>query len=184
NGYHTSPGHPLQGAGDPITNYPHKWVLRDIMGDAIGTPGAIPDPVSAGTSYIQNFQATLDPRWDDNNCEVVVLVQRYDLDTEKRQVLNAAKLGLNAALIAARPEPLKPGPISLSPNPATDQATLKFPTAIARSIRIVDTRGRIHATATTSAEHFTLDLEAFPDGFYLVEVRSEEGRSVFKLLHH
>ena len=42
NAYNTSTGHPFAGRGNPITNYPHRRVMRDILPSTFGDVAAIP----------------------------------------------------------------------------------------------------------------------------------------------
>lgn len=177
NGFDTQQGNPLFGLGNPILNYVHKWVTRDMLGGPWGMAGAIPNPVAGGTGYSQMLSTTLSNDWDANNCSVVVLVQRFDTDTDQRSILNAAQLGLNDNVLATLDAELaKEASISVYPNPIRDRAVVESPFR-ANRMQVFDLQGRRLVDQPTLGRNHILDCNSLPAGMYLLELSGANGKA-------
>ena len=184
NGYNNNPGNPLYGLGDPILNYQHKYVCRDMLGGPWGQAGVIPNPAPANTSYSHTFTTTLDPNWNDINCYVVVLVQRYNADEEQRNVANAAQLGLNENLPTGLGEtqPLTYASyIRAYPNPTDDVVFVEHPNVDVTIWKLFDTRGRVHKQgAFNGSDKVKIEKGDLTPGLYLLEVRLANGEKEYQ----
>ena len=75
---------------DPGWPYPYLYhVVRKMLPDYTGI--VIPDTLPVGQSFVDSQTSALDPAWDDENCYVVVFVQR---DDGYKPVFRSAKSGL------------------------------------------------------------------------------------------
>lgn len=89
NAYNGISGHPYYGLGDPIQNFDHKHVLREILEDSWGVQGELPNSVSSGESYEHVFQYSVPEEFELSNVSVVCFVAKYNEDINEREVLNA-----------------------------------------------------------------------------------------------
>lgn len=185
NGYDNNPGNPLYGLGDPIVNYQHKWVVRDMLGGPWGQAGVIPNPAPANTAFAHTFSTVLDTAWNDINCYLVVLVQRYNADENERTIANAAQLGLNENLTTDIPGDYEllthAGPLLRAyPNPARENVKVIVRQVDADIWKLFDTKGRIiHQGAVNGAEQIEIDRGDIKGGVYLFELRLANGESTY-----
>jgi len=87
------PGHPYEGAGDPIVGYVHRHVLRYLLGGPWGRDAGIPPMISDGNFYTYPFSypGGLPGQWKEKDIKLVAFVQRFNaLDTSDRAIINAA----------------------------------------------------------------------------------------------
>ena len=93
NYFDTTPGHPYEGAGDPIVGFNHRYVLRDIS-SALGNPSVISTPVEPGETATESFSFTLPAGVDENDVSVVGFVARYGVSVGEKAILNVQKAPL------------------------------------------------------------------------------------------
>lgn len=84
-------GHPLGALGDPIVGMTYHNVVRAILGGAWGLEGVIPSPTQNQATYSTTFTYTVPEDWDENKLFVVTTVQKYNENSNKRDIINAAK---------------------------------------------------------------------------------------------
>jgi Outer membrane protein Omp28/Secretion system C-terminal sorting domain len=173
NGNNNTSGHPLQGLGDPIVGYVHNWVLRDMLGGHHGAPH-IPSPVAAGTPYSYDFMTTLDGAWRDQKVSVVLVLQRYDADKNLREVLNVAKIGLNASVLAGAAAPVAQPWLSTWPNPATDRINLETGESANWAYRICDLQGRTQLQGQFTGDHTEIGMARLARGLYLLQLSAPD----------
>lgn len=94
NYYDTVPGHPYAGTGNPIFNYPHRYVLREMLGGAWGLDSIIPHSVQAGDTFSHHFQFTLPATWQANRIQVVPVLQLFSPDSSHRPIWDSHCAGL------------------------------------------------------------------------------------------
>ena len=84
-------GHPYYSAADPIVGYPHRYVLRAMMGGSYGTSGIIPGTVGVGSVYSHSYTTTLPAGVDENKVALIGIVQEYSgVDLNSREILNSS----------------------------------------------------------------------------------------------
>ena len=71
--------------------------------------------------------------------------------------------------------------ITLAPNPALDACVLSFPTMEERTVSVVNLQGQVLATYTSQTESFSMDLNGWAKGNYLVVIESPNGKTVKQL---
>lgn len=174
NGQNNNVGHPNYGLGDPIVGYTHHWVLRDMLGGHHGEPGTVATPAVPGDYFTHTFTTTLDPRWDDTDLDVVVLIQRHNADRNQREILNAQVLPLNGSVIAARAEP-RDAALLHYPQPATEFVTVALPDAATHQFTLADAAGRT-LRAWEGQGQVRIARDGLPSGLYLLRVTSAEGK--------
>lgn len=98
NATHVTPGHPLEGAGNPISGYNHRHVLRHMFGGPFGDTAGIPGFVNPGQFYSKSYNIVLPADWKENDIRLVAFIQRFNAgDTTDREIMNAtAEYLLNA----------------------------------------------------------------------------------------
>ena len=166
-----------------ISNYLHMHAVRGCATDPTGTPLAFaPDG-----SYSFPVRYTLPPAAVASHCRLVALVHYYKAtNLTKNIVLNAAAtegyLCSHTAGIAAGAE--QTVEMTVSPNPATDHATIVADSPI-RSIAVTDIRGRRRVCATAQGESaYTLDTRGWPSGVYILRLTTDAGPATRKLMVH
>jgi Outer membrane protein Omp28/Secretion system C-terminal sorting domain len=123
NYYNTVSGHPYYGAGNPISGFVHRHVVRAMLGTAWGTASVIPGSVSDGDSYTNTYTYTLPAGYNENRISLVGIVQKYNADPNMREILNAEDVhmslgtGINPSM----------GQINtIYPNPFSDVTNIEF----------------------------------------------------------
>lgn len=95
NYYNTNAGHPMYGLGNPILGYQHMHVLRAMLGGTWGTATSIPANITDGSTYTHDYTYTLPSNMKPKDMKLVVLVENYDLNPNKREILNATEYDLD-----------------------------------------------------------------------------------------
>lgn len=90
NAYNTWDNNPFQGKGSPIKGFIHRHVLRKMLGGAWGTSGSLPASVKAGDIKTYTYSETI-TTWKPDRVSMVAVVQKYDQDDTKRNILNVAE---------------------------------------------------------------------------------------------
>lgn len=91
NNYNTQSGHPFFGAGNPIINYPHRNVVRAMLGGAWGTPGLFPVNPGGNLPVVveHTYSYILPISYDEYKVRLIALVQNYDdQNSMNRHILN------------------------------------------------------------------------------------------------
>jgi len=97
NAFNGQNGHPFFGAGNPISGFTHRNVVREMLGGSWGASGSIPASVLPGDVYTMTFTDTLPLGYDEEKISIVGLVQRYDAnEATNRSVMNAESAPLIA----------------------------------------------------------------------------------------
>lgn len=173
NGNNNSPTSPLFGLGDPITNYYHRYVLRDMLGGHHGLGGVIPNPVTSGSPFTHTFNTTLDSDWDHKKVSVVVVVQRHDPDPMKREIYNCNRLNLNSSVLATVGEYspiIDTKSYRLFPNPVMGQATLEMPYFDGYNIEMLDMTGRLLKRYRLDGDRMSINTSPLASGSYILKI--------------
>lgn len=127
NAYNNTSGHPYYGLGDPIQDFNHMHVLRDVLEGAWGVQGELPNSVTSGDSFEHTFQYTIPEEFDMWNISVVCFVSKHNEDLTQREVLNA-NVSPFVDFIIINTNELSSGNTSLKiyPNPASDLITVQW----------------------------------------------------------
>ncbi len=79
---------------NPINNYVHDNVVRDMLGGVLGTEGVFPNSISDGQTISHQYNYSVPSNFDENNLYVIVTVQQNGTVLE-RTILNALRVGIN-----------------------------------------------------------------------------------------
>ena len=178
NGNNATPGSPLFGLGDTIPNYVHKWVLRDMLGGPLGEAATVPMPAPPGTPFSHTFSTTVDPRWDENNLTLVVLIQKHNPDPLEREILNAQVVPLNGSVLADIPAGMEATGFSIYPQPAGYAVNIELPAASSWTLDLMDVQGRIVSQSKFTGTSTQLERKGLPAGLYLLKARNAVGREI------
>jgi hypothetical protein len=170
NSFHTWPGHPMEGMGHPMTNYHHNHVVRKMMGGHFGAAGIIPNPVNPNDTFAHTFQYTLDPEWNDNEIEVVVMVQMYHADSSRREILNARLLPVTGSPVSI--DEVEAAQFNIYPNPGTGIFQVQIENNGEPVLaEVFDLTGRKVTTQMCSGNATTpLDLSKNEKGIYTIRL--------------
>jgi len=79
---------------NPLINYVHDNVVRDLLGGVLGTAGVLPNNISAGQSIGHQYTYTVPSTFNENNLAVIITIQQNGSAVEKT-ILNALRVGMN-----------------------------------------------------------------------------------------
>ena len=168
-------------------NYPHKYVLRAMLGGEWGTYGAIDQStVSPGDAFSYTYLTQIPADWDINKLQLIGLVQQtqqiqnYDM----RPILNADKIQLNT-LLSPIPTAINDlseiNTLNIFPNPSSNIFTIdiNFVKSGNYNLKIKDVFGRTikEPTAISLDEgknEINIDLSDEPTGIYFVEFLNDK----------
>jgi hypothetical protein len=111
---------------------------------------------------------------------VDALERKWTLPTFSKAI--AFKAHLTEAIVVGVETDLS-GAIRLHPNPASDKVRIESPVMI-RSLVLQDLRGSACMENTVNALVAELNVEALPAGLYIVQLETDRGRAVRKLVVH
>lgn len=194
NYYNTTSGHSYYGAGNPITGFQHRHVVRAALGGAWGITGTIPTTVNVGDDFTHTFSYTVPVGVNLDRISLVGLVQLYNSDPNQRPVLNAesvlfTKAGFNVGI---KDEGFTV--TRLYPNPVHDRMLIEFELQNEAnvSVCVFDITGRKIATLTdggmnsgrhTISWNTTLSNgDAAAPGQYLVVLNADGKTSTNKII--
>lgn len=138
NAYNTAAGHPYFGAGNPILNYDHRHVLRDVYPttDAWGDATVLPTSPALNTPYVKNHTFTLSSNWDADSVYLVGFVSYYDADASKREVLNAFQVKLNNLVTSVEEIKKDEESLTVYPNPTANVSNIEFNLSVANNVSL------------------------------------------------
>ena len=171
-----TPGHPYQGAGNPIIGFVHNQVTRAYLGGAWGTAGIVPGTVNFGAEYTQNYSYTLPAGVDETEVFVVGFFSLYGPLVTDRDVLNAEEAPL-PLVVGLDNLNSNISEIKTYPNPATGWSKLTYTVQDAAQVKVelLNTLGQNVSTVfegfLNSGVHTSnLDLRNLSAGVYLVKL--------------
>jgi hypothetical protein len=101
--------------------------------------------------------------------------------SEYGEVLWGAPASSSCGLYLSTADELLNYEVSIFPNPAMDILTIDLPIENEHfSISIIDLEGRELSSQSTIGSQHEIDISSFPNGIYLLEVRTEKGRTAQK----
>ncbi len=189
NSDNNTPGHPYQGAGNPISGFAHQHVLRDYLGGPWGTAGIIPSSVNFGQIFTHTYTYTLPASYDENEINLVAIVQRYGNAAADRGIVNSDESGLPGLVGIEGPLTSDLDLMHIAPNPTSDFSRITYTLNTDGMIRmeVLDIEGKQIAVLAnghqTSGVHTLYwngaDKQGTPvaNGIYLVRLVSEHGES-------
>jgi Secretion system C-terminal sorting domain len=129
-------------------------------------------PTTAGTDSIRIYV----------NANVSILGIPYTKNNVKGYtvpIVIKAKTGIE--------EVSKENNVNVFPNPTKDNITIESPPALPRGkqaavIEISNIQGQLIKTLVTNSNKTNIDVSSFPNGVYVIEVRTEKGISVEKFI--
>jgi len=120
------PNHPFFNLPDPIVGYKHNHCLRAMLGGTWGSNGIIPSSVNDGDSYSKEYTTTIPVGWNIHNLQLVGLVQEYNTDKVKRNILNADNIELKSILNTGIDDLTTAALKGIYPNPFADRTQIDF----------------------------------------------------------
>jgi len=174
NYYDAEAGHPMYGLGDPIMNYKHRHVLRDLLGGAWGTYGSIPSSVTGGSTYTKTYTKTFPTTWNYSRVKLVAVIQKYNSNDEKREIINASEHSLNIVTDVEKVSSIIN--YSIYPNPTNNFINLNFNLNNSKniSVSIVNSLGQEVYNNTdnyySGFNYLEIDCKNWSKGIYLIQI--------------
>jgi len=85
--------------------------------------------------------------------------------------------------ILGMPEPAG-SRVVIAPNPAYDHLKVKFETAFARPLTLVDSRGITVRTEQVHTQEASLEIRSLPSGVYLLCIEENGRRQVYRVVKY
>jgi hypothetical protein len=176
NAYNGLAGHPFAGAGNPIRNYVHKRVLRDILPGTWGAGNVIPSNYAFNTPYSTNFTSNLPASWDENQIYVIAFVAYFD--GANRTIVNAERIKMSNLPVGFEDISKDEASLKVFPNPTANLTNLSFNLSESKqvSIEVFDITGKRliqeeMGQMVQGNQFIELDVANLPEGFYFLNLR-------------
>jgi len=182
NAYNNQAGHPFAGLGNPITNYIHKRVLRDILPGTWGAGSVIPSNYALNTSYSNNFSTTIPTSWDESQIYVIAFVAYFGgSNPANYQILNAERVKMNNLVTGIEDFAKDEASLKVFPNPTANLTNLSFNLSESKrvSLEVVDITGKRliqeeMGQMVQGNQFIELDVANLAEGFYFLNLRLGE----------
>ncbi len=191
NYFNSTAGHPFQGLGNPIVNYPHRHVVRDVISTAWGMGGIIPNTTMANTTYTANFSYQIPMDYDLSKVRFVAFVTDFSQGVDQRNVLNANQEDLsNFGMIISNTAKQIPfvQALSIQPNPATTFVNLKVESSENQQVEILisNVSGQTILTKEnvnlqTGTNIYPLPVDQLANGLYFITMKKGKYLTTQKL---
>jgi hypothetical protein len=179
----TGAGHDWQSESNPIAadKMYYNFVARAIVPSVDGAAGSLPATMTTGNTYDYTFTTTINPGYKrDKMRAIVILIRNSD-----GMVLNSNTIDVP---LGVKDVDAGIDNVTVYPNPASDQATLKLNLSIASkvNVQVMDAMGRVVYTVSDSdltkgTHSINIPTSGFATGTYSVRLQTEKG-SVTQLL--
>jgi hypothetical protein len=189
-----------QGYFSPLANthvlspytFKHQRVLNQLIDGAFGLAGTI--PTNGGTlnqSYSKTYTITLPNsianayKWNPDNIYLVATINEFDLDKNKRSVLNAVqeKMTVGNEVISVKETTVDAIQWQCWPNPANQFVTVQTDNAFKNmEVSITDVTGRVVLQEKMQVARLSLDVNHLKNGVYMIRMKQENGTSCRKLV--
>jgi hypothetical protein len=173
--------------GNPIQDFYHRDVLRDVLGNTSGDAQHLNDTLQPGDTRQQTYTTTLAPAWDASQVKLVGTVFQYFPANNAFEALNSAATPLAVATDRTTSKAATPR-WHVGPNPSHGRLTLwREPTSRAPlQLRLRNAQGRLvvsrHYPPQAAGKRIRLDISQLPPGYYSLSLRSAGRHAVKKLL--
>jgi hypothetical protein len=111
-----------------MPGYDHRQVVREVLSPVWGTTGVIPTQPAIDQDYSKTYTATLNSAWNSDSVYLVGFVSYYDLNTDKRTILNSFRVYVKQMpqTIQAINDKVENKTVTVYPNPVIDIAQINF----------------------------------------------------------
>lgn len=137
NFYNDVAGHYYENAGNPIVNFPHRHVVRDVPSHTWGTPFIIPNAPEIDSTYSVTYSFELPNFYDSTQIRFVAFITDYDSDNfNNSSVLNAQQTFLKDLTVDIKKPSAFVSSFKIQPNPAFDFIQLAINSADQQEVNI------------------------------------------------
>ena len=137
NADNSTPGHPYQGAGNPIVGFHHMHVAREYIEGPWGLAGVIDSTVHLGSYFTHTFTYTVPANFNVAEMALVAYVGRYDgPNLGDRQILNGEEFVLAPLVVGTPNMTSDESRIEVVGNPLTDRSKIVFANSEAGNVRV------------------------------------------------
>lgn len=174
NYFNDTPGHPLEGMGQPIIGYVHNNIVRTILDDTWGTPAIIPDNPEVGQTYTQTYTHIIPDTINWQQSRIVAMVTKHDDNSVlNRQVLNANERYLRDFVVTSANEPeLAKASFWLSPNPTQERIFIQN-APLAATGRMLNGQGQKVMDLQANQWQNGISVAHLPKGIYYVQLMQQ-----------
>lgn len=185
--YNGTPGHPLEGLGNPIIGYNHNYVLRALPFGPFGLAGAMPEVVNQGDLFTQSFSYTLPEAFDETKIKVIGAVAQSGGAAGEREILNSGITELTQ-LVDIENADLSDNKLLVYPNPAKELVHISWSDfSVAHQLEVLDVSGKVLFSlnkSTLAGQSIHIPTQHIGKGIFLIVVNTDKGQLVEKLVIH
>lgn len=191
NYFNNTTGHYYEGAGNPITNYPHRYVTRSVPSTAWGNGGIIPNSPVAGMTYSRTYNLNIPMNYDESKLHFVVFVTDYSSNVVQRSVLNAFDITTGELSMVTSTNNLNTvfNEISITPNPVENQARLTIESEESNQLTLTlydalgrQVRSNINWSIESGSNNTNINLEGLSKGLYYLQITDGESINTQRIL--
>lgn len=178
----------LYGRGNPITDYVHRHVLREMLGGPYGINPSdsnhIPEQVRAGEQYRYQFTTRLKSTYQFEHIQLVAWLLKFD-GPQNSEVLNAVSMPLletGMGSLQAKP------PFKAFPNPTNGVLHLQFDLTLIDRLKISVRKPTMevvlekHFEGLANQPFVEFNLSALDSGLYFLEISDGRQKRVQKVI--
>lgn len=152
---------------DPIPDFTHNHVLREVPSGAWGHSGIIGTNPEPGDSFTESFDAiNIKSDWNDRKMKIIGFVYYYNTDIQKREVLNSCRIRLSGIGTDYLNEQVNKNQTVIYPVPARDFIMIRNVNSKVTILNITGSEvwnGKVNG-------YKIVDISSFKTGVYIVKM--------------
>nr|NQU89977.1 T9SS type A sorting domain-containing protein [Bacteroidota bacterium] len=138
-----------------------------------GSEASLPELVSGGTTYDYQYNYIIPEELDEKNLRLIGLIQKYDTDSSKCEILNAKDIFLDLISFVPADDSTFMN-LNIYPNPANEILIIELANFDNDTgIEIMDIRGKLYFESASGYRTNSIDVSGYPKGIYFVVLQNE-----------
>lgn len=183
------PAYEQTGPTGQISAYPHRYVLREMIGEEWGTVGVVDVPtVNNGDSFSHTYTYTIPDEWNIDQLKIIGMIQKSQSfqSYDERPILNATSIQLSSLIQTSIEESFDKPSLKVYPNPMLNKVEIDFyvPSNGNYNLKVSDVLGKLiynsedyfYNVGWQNSSWSVLDSKGseLPPGIYYISVQSGE----------